>query len=267
MSFCFGLYSNDAGVLTTAFEPFAKDLMAEDARRGWGMGYYQAAQPLFRKQPRSTDAELFFADKVSDLRASLLLGHVRPADAVNAIPENTAPFRYQNWFFSSCGQFSNFDELKAEMVGSVPEYMRRNIKGSTPGECLFHLFLAFLNDTGKVNDPKLGGQVAARALTSTLNYLDRLMTTNSVSAAPLACVVTNGRLLLAVSSGLPLCVSRHTSYNNVGRDADGRPLSYPHLKAVAILAGKPPRADVGWESVSERAVVCVDSELNIEHHS
>lgn len=267
MSFCFGLYSNDPGALPTAFAPFSEDLRSEDARRGWGLGYYQAAQALIRKQPRSTEPGLRFSEKVSDLRTNLLVGHVRPADSESASPDNTGPFRYQNWFFSSCGTFAKFAQLKAEMLSSVPDFMRRNIQGPTAGECLFHLFLAFLNDTGKVNDPKLAGQVAARALTSTQSFLDRMNSSQGVTAEPLACVATNGHLLLAISSGLPLSVTRFTSYRSVGRDADGRPLSYPNLKTVAILAGKAPTADIGWESVQEGAVVCIDGDLNIEHHS
>jgi hypothetical protein len=54
----------------------------------------------------------------------------------------------------------------------VPEYLRRNPKGRTPAELIFHIFLAMLHDEGNIDDPNLPTQATRRALAATLRLVE-----------------------------------------------------------------------------------------------
>ena len=47
------------------------------------------------------------------------------------------------------------DDVGARLAEHVPEYLRRNLKGRTPAELVFHVFLAMLHDEGSIDDPNL----------------------------------------------------------------------------------------------------------------
>lgn len=267
MSFSFAFISNDAGLLSVALAPFDNVLKIKGGQKGWGLGYYQAGQALLRKQPKTTIVELDFCEKIQNLRADLLIGHMRPNTATNLTTENTSPFRFRNWLFCTCGFVPNFKIIKASMLDSVPDHIKRNIRGSTGSELLFHLFLAFLNDTGRLEDPYVSGAVAGQALASTLTYLDHLQSDKENEPNNFCCLMTNGRIILACRRGIPLAVNRHNSYLNIGRDADNKMISYPHLKSTIVVTGSEIKLGSGWESIDENTIVTVDNTQNIERIS
>lgn len=263
MSFCFGFISNDPRLTGCALSPFQSVLTLPDgAPNGWGMGYYQAGQPLLRKQPKAPPGPLEIATTAANLRTNLILGHVRAATIGSQRTENTHPFRYRNWIFCHCGTLDRFDEVKEDMLRSVPDFIRRNIRGKTDSEHLFHLFLSFLNDTGQMDDPRIKTEVAARALSSTFAYVDRLVTDQGGSPSDASCVISNGQILLAYRRGTMMKVSRHSTYTCPG--PDGKPKAAPNLKAVVLVGGVDPKLP-GWEVVSDRSIVTIDGSLNIEH--
>jgi glutamine amidotransferase len=266
MTFGFAFLSNDAGLLSVALEPFASALQRDGGKRGWGLGYYHAGQPLIRKRPKDPAGVVDFCVATKTLRADHLIGHIRPADAESATSDNTAPFRFRHWLFLACGTVKDFDVVKPEILGSVPEFMRHNVRGNTTSEILFHLFLAFLNDTGRMDDHRLTGDVAAQAMISTLTYLSRLAGDHDLAAPSLSCIATNGQLVIAAQRGVPMAVGRRSSYTNVRRDADNRPVSFPHLRTVLLTCGLVPEPGEGWEQVGGGEVLSIDVELNIQHH-
>lgn len=265
MSMCFAFLCNDAGLMATAQAPFRDALKIDaGAPRGWGWSYYQAGEPLLRKQPQGLRAEpLDLCARMAHLRTHLVLGHVAGASTDPRAMENTQPFRFHNWTFCHVGAIPNLDEILPALLRAIPDFMRRNIHGVSAGEVLFHLFLAFLNDAGRLDDEQLPAPQASAALSSALAYLDRLQREHGGPVKELCCVATNGRVVLATRRGLPLALARQSGFLNVGRDVDGRLLSYPHLKSVLIIAGRE-LAGSGWEAIDDRAGICVDSTLNIE---
>lgn len=261
MDFCFAFRSTDAGLLGVALEPFAAAIRLEDgAPFGWGMGYYQSGQPLLRKQPKTHTDPLDYREKAKNLKATLVLGHRRARPVGAQATGNTHPFRFRSWLFSHCGKIEHFADFSEELLGAVPDFIRRNIRGATDSEHLFHLFLAFLNDTGKLDDPRISGEVVGRALASTVRYVDRMAKGSSEHC----CLVTNGEILVATHRGIPLSVARHAAYRDVARTPDDKPISYPHLRSVILVGGKA-QSDSGWEAVPDGGIVVVDSDLNIEY--
>jgi len=266
MSICFAFLCNDAGLSTTAQAAFRQALTVDaGAPHGWGWSYYQAGEPLLRKQPRGLRAEpLDLCARMAHLRTHLVIGQVAGPTAEPRTMENTQPFRFRSWTFCQIGSIPRLDDVLPELLRAIPDFMRRNIHGATAGELLFHLFLAFLNDAGRLDDDQLPAQQASAALGSALTYLDRLQRDHGGPAAELCCLATNGKVVLATRRGLPLALARHSAYLNVGRDVDERRLSYPHLKSIVIIGGRA-FAGAGWETIADHTSVCVDPSLNIEH--
>ncbi|PIE65855.1 MAG: hypothetical protein CSA24_01790 [Deltaproteobacteria bacterium] len=255
---CFALVCSDSALLDTAIAPFAPSLLT-DGPQGWGMAYYQNGQPLLRKQPRPTEGPLDLAAAASNLKTSILIGQLRePSDTPN-LNENTPPFRFRHWTCSLLGAPKNLGDAQAQVEDAIPDFIRRNIRGQTSGEVLFHLLLAFLNDAGKLDDPRAPAANVARALSSTLAYVDSLVGDDW----DYCCIASNGHTLVATHRGLPLHLTRHSSYRNVGTGPDDKPLSYPHLRAAMILGGKMPEGE-GWERVAEDVVLMANADLDIE---
>ena len=92
------------------------------------------------------------------MRADLVVGHVRHATIGALRTENTHPFRYRQWLFAQTGTVSEFDQVRERLIASVPEFLRSGIRGETDAEVVFHVFLSFLHDAGRLND----GQVERR---------------------------------------------------------------------------------------------------------
>jgi glutamine amidotransferase len=264
MGFCFGFMSNDSALLTCALEPFAEVLLVPGgAPHGWGLGYYQAGQPLLRKQPKILSEPLDFAKETAPLHSTLVIGHVREATVGGQRTENTHPFRYRNWMFCHTGTLEHFDEIREDLLRAVPEFIRRNIRGNTDSEHLFHLYLSFVNDTGRIDDQRIAPSVAAQALASTFAYADRLVSDRGGKPGDGCCLLTNGSVLVGTRRGAPLSLFRMSSYHC--KDAEGKPVNVAHLKAVAVVGGRQPPTASGWETVADRGIFTIDHRLNIEH--
>lgn len=262
MSFCFGFYSNDSALVHCTLEPFTAPLTLEQgAPHGWGLAYYQVGRPLLKKQPKPLKGPLDFASAAVRLRSNLVLGHARGGVSGGQCTENTQPFRYRDWTFCHSGQTQRFDAVRPDLLKSVPDHIRRSIRGKTDSEHIFFLFLSFLNDTGKMDDPRIPPAEAARALGATFSYLERLVKDQGGDPIEACCLTTNGSFLMGMGLGMPLKVSRQSQFSC--KDDQGRPLAASHLKAVAIVGGQPPDSP-GWETVADRSVVTVDPDLNIE---
>ncbi len=262
MSFCFGFISNDSALVQCSLRPFASSLTIEDgAPHGWGMAYYQVGRPLLKKQPKPLEGPLDFTQSASRLRSNLVLGHIRDATIGGQRTENTHPFRYRAWTFCHSGTVDRFPEIKDDLLKSVPDFIRRNIRGKTDSENIFHLFLSFLNDTGKLDDPRIPPREVARALDSTISYLNRLVQDRGGEALNGCCMATNGNFVVASRMGMEVKVTRKNTFDC--RDSEGKLIPSDHLKAVVIVGGTPPD-EPGWELVADGAVVMVDRDLNIE---
>lgn len=262
MSFSFGFVSNDPNLTGCALAAFEGALNRPGgAPDGWGMGYYQAGQPLLRKQPKAHDGPLDIAALASGLRATTIIGHCRDATAGGKRTDNTHPFRYRNWLCCHSGRVDRFEAIRDDLLRSVPDFIRRNIRGKTDSEHLFHLYLSFLNDTGKLDDPRISGEVAAQALGSTYAYVERLVADRGGSTTEECCIVTNGHILLAIRRGMPVHISRQSDFNCP--DGSGRVVPAPNLKAVLLVAGEAPSGP-GYEQVADRAIVTIDHNLNID---
>src|SRR5580698_9847597 len=160
MARLFGIIGNRADLMSRVFavEGALLRTKAKGVPLGWGLGFYQGGEVLIRRRPIDEREELDVAALVSDVRADVVIGHVRKATVGVLRTENTHPFRYRQWLFAQTGTVSEFPQIREKLVASVPEFLRGGIRGDTDAEVVFHIFLTCLHDAGLLSD----GAVEAR---------------------------------------------------------------------------------------------------------
>jgi glutamine amidotransferase len=184
-------------------------LVVDEAPFGWGLAFYHGGEVLLQRNPRPT-APVDFARATESLRSDYVVGNVRAAGAKPG-PENTPPYRYRSWVFGHSGRILDFGAMQPALLESVPDFLRRSIRGQTESEHLFHLFLAFLHDQGKLDEPEPRLADAASALRATLALVEQLAAQQRATPQGLNVVVTNGRFMLAARKGPPMFWKRvHT---------------------------------------------------------
>lgn len=205
MARLFGLIGNRADLAGRVLELERETLAVPrdalgDSPVSWGMGFYQGGEVLIRRRPNDDRRELDVTALAKDLRSDLIVGHVRSATVGSVRTENTHPFRYREWLFAHTGSVEKYAAIRGRLLESIPEFIRKNVRGDTDSEILFHLVLSFLHDAGRLQD---GAQVDARtvmnALSQAASLVDHLV--ESEGGDPgfrMNAIVTNGEILVAL---------------------------------------------------------------------
>jgi predicted glutamine amidotransferase len=270
MARLFGYLANQADRLACALAEEKAVLRVDQSAvpDGWGIGFYQAGEVLLRKRPLGAPGEVDFLELTRDVRSDALIGHVRAATVGNLRQENTHPFRYRQWLFAHQGTVERFVAVRGRILESMPEFLRRNIRGDTDSEHLFHLFLAFLFDSGKLEDVDLDVGTAVDAMRTCLTLLDRIVAEVGGEHSGLNVMATNGRLLIATRRGRPLHIRRRHGIKDCTvcrplAERSGRtskPVDHDTLRYV-IVASEAPEITSGWEEVPEGSIVGVRRDL------
>lgn len=207
MARLFGLIGNRADLAGRVLD-LEKDALRVppgviEAPLSWGIGFYQGGDVLLRRRPNDDRSSLDVASLARDLRSDLIIGHVRAATVGSIRTENTHPFRYREWLFAHTGSIDSYGEIRNRLLESIPEFLRKDIRGDTDSEVLFHIVLSFLHDAGRLQD---GGTIDARtvmgALASTASLVDNILgEVGGKAGFPLNAVLTNGELLAAIHRG------------------------------------------------------------------
>jgi predicted glutamine amidotransferase len=232
------------------------------ATLGWGVGFYQAGEILLKRRPIDDRAEIDLAPITKDLRADILLAHVRCGTIGAPRTENTHPFRFRQWLFAQTGTVDSFTALRGRILESLPVFLARDVKGDTDAELIFHLFLSFLHDMGQLDRPAVEPASARAALSSCLALVDRLCAEQGKGPSTLNLAVTCNDYVIALHGGGKMA---HRVY--AGRGEMERLLSDGGLHKsrtpdeargrLTVLAADfddeqiPP----GWTSVPDHAIV------------
>jgi glutamine amidotransferase len=271
MSRLFAIVINDPQRVACALYPTRDALVASSAPEGWGLASYQGGEVLLQRHPKPLQAPLDFFKQVRDLRTDYVVGHVSDA-GTQAKLENTQPFRFRQWVYAQSGSAGPLAEVRAGLLEHVPDFLRRNIRAQSAAEHVFHVVLAFLHDAGKLDDPNLRMADGAGALRGAVLLARRLLAeAGGAEGQPaMNVVLTNGRILLAARSGLPLYVRQVNGIadcklcgETLPEEArrDRRRTSHEHVRAV-ILASEPGvQVGEGWEEVPDHSIVGVSRDL------
>jgi len=282
MARLFGLIGNRADlagrVLALEADPLrvhrsAKDAAGKDAGPlGWGVGFYQSGEVLMRRRPIDDRPDIDVAKNCADIRADVMIGHVRMATVGALRTENTHPFRYRQWLFAQTGTIPAFDSIRERLVASVPEFLRGDIRGETDSEVLFHIFLSFLHDAGRLNDAGVTDKIVGDALRSTLQVVDQMSAEVGNAAAPLNMLVTNGDFIVAVRRGVEngdrsegnvmayrTVLGKNDSEMIIGDDPQLRRRSpdFASLRFVILASDFDSEPPARWKRIGERAVVTI----------
>ena len=200
MARLFGIIGNrpDLTSRVLAFESEALRARSAGEPLGWGLGFYQGGEVLIRRRPIDERPELDVASLAADVRADLLIGHVRHATVGTLRTENTHPFRYRQWLFAQTGTIYDFEQVRERLVGSVPEFLRSGIRGETDAEVVFHVFLSFLHDAGLLNHEAVETSLIREALRSSLAVVDGITAEVGTKPGKFNLMVSNGGAVVAV---------------------------------------------------------------------
>jgi predicted glutamine amidotransferase len=261
-------FGNDPDRLECALFPARLALYTRmpESGGGWGLGFVQGGDVLLQKRPRAEASEVDFFSLSKDLRADALIGRVGLDDDGRSTAENTDPFRFRWWLFGLVGETEGFPQVREKLLQSVPDFLRRNIRGRSPSEHIFHLFLAFLHDAGLLEALSPQPAMVQRALHESVTFVDRLLAAAGYPASRLALVTTNGRCLVAESHAYPLqfleikgiadcAVCRGKSHG-----LDDRRISHEALHGVVVEASEGVATRSGWAAIPESSALIVGAD-------
>jgi glutamine amidotransferase len=245
-------------------EAAALDVAMPAHADGSGVGFYQSGEVLHRKRPQAPSEKLGWRDVFEGIHSDVAVAHVREATVGDGRAENTQPFRMRQWLFAHVGSLAGESAIRERLVESLPDFLRRNVRGQTDSELLFHVVLSFLHDSGHLDSIDVAHPAVLSALRSALTLVDR--PAREVGAPPegLALALTNGRQLYALQRGLPLAMVERSRLSRRESDQPGGRAGHDHGARYVIVAsckqGDPP---MEYRELADNEVVCIDRDLNV----
>jgi len=229
---------------------------------GWGVGFYQAGEILLKRRPIDDRPVIDLAPITKDLRADILLTHVRAGTVGAPRTENTHPFRYRQWLFAQTGTVDAFQAIRGRTLESLPAFLARDVKGDTDSELIFHLFLSFLHDMGHLDRPAVDAASARSALSACVSLVDRLCAEQGAAPSALNLVVTCPDYVLALHAGAKMAHRVYTGRHDMERLLSDGGLTKTRTpedsrSRLTLLASDfdDDQVPPGWTSVPERAIV------------
>lgn len=275
MARLFGLIGNRADLAGRVLgaETDALSVEARGGQLGWGVGFYQGGEVLMRRRPIDDHAKIDMAKAAGDVRADLLIGHVRNATVGSLRTENTHPFRYRQWLFAQTGTLPSFEAIRERLIASVPQFLRSSIRGETDAEILFYVFLSFLHDAGRLTDAITAPAHVRDALRSCVAVVDGLAAEVGGEPAQVNLLTTDGEALYALHRGAEMAhrtfAGKTEAEALIGDDLGLRrktpELAQMHFTLLAAdfddefsIASSSPGSSSRWKTIGERAIVTVE---------
>lgn len=238
----------------------------EDAD-GWGVGFYQGGEVLHRKRPHATAGTLEWPTVIEDLRSHVAIVHVRKATTGDRRADNTHPFRMRQWLLAHIGEVGGYQALRERIVESLPDFLRRNIRGDTDSEHLFHVFLSFLHDAGQLDAQDVSETAVVGALRSTATLLERYAREVGAPPGSLTLAVTNGRQLYALCRGRPLMLVERDRLSLRRSDPVSPERAVDPVRYVLLASRLDERVPPGYRDLRDGEIVAIDRDLTVTSHT
>lgn len=276
MARLFGLIGNrtDLAGRVLAFEADALRVQSSrGAPLGWGVGFYQGGEVLMRRRPIDDHATIEIAKVAGDVRADVVIGHVRNATVGALRTENTHPFRYRQWLFAQTGTLPAFDAIRERLVASVPEFLRSSIRGETDAEILFYVFLSFLHDAGRLNDALIDPAQVRDALRSSVAVVDGMAAEVGGEPASINIMAADGEHVFSLHGGAQMGSRVFSGKSDaemlIGDDLALRrrtpEIGQMHFTLLASdfddewsIAASSPTGQSRWKVIPDRAIVTLE---------
>lgn len=258
MTRLFGCICNQPHRLDEALEAVRAVLVATAPVARWGLGYVHSGEVLLTLHPRQS-GDVDFHGLLAGLNSDYVIGWAGGDDALRG-DANTQPFRYRRWFFAQEGPGPSaelFADLHPQLVTHIPDYLRRNIRGRSPAEHVFHLFLSMLHDAGTLDDPNLAPIHIRRALRDTVALVEKVAGKKVDELALGNIIVSNSRSMMGVRLGAPLVVRRLKQHKDPKRPES-------QFKAVLVVSSADLRGESGFEELPPRSAVAISRDVSTD---
>lgn len=232
---------------------------------GWGIGFYAGDEVLHKKRPTHASPQVDWQQIAGDVRSDCAVLHLRQPTVGDFRAENAHPFRMRSWLFAHEGTVGRFDAVRENLAAMIPDFLRRNIRGQTDSEYLFHAILALLHDAGQLDNPDVNEGHALTAIGAAVTLVERLAAEVGSKAASLSFILTNGRSMYALHHGTPMSYVEREGLHDPPEDYTTPPTGSTPLRYVMISSGTdetPPE----FHAIPERSVAIVDRSLGVTLH-
>ena len=268
-----GYMANRADRLADAL--FQEQALAEapggapiSAPTGWGIGFYQSGEVLHKKRPRRENEEPNWDQITSSIRSDCVLLHVRQPTVGDFRSENTHPFRMRSWLFAHHGTIERFDSVREPLLNSLPDFLRRNVRGSTDSEVYFHVLLSFLHDAGQLDHADLDVRHGVAAIRSTISLIDRLVAEEGGGSSSLNMVLTNGRRLFALRRGSKMAFVERDGLFAMRDGISSPPRENPASRlSYVMVQSNGAETSRDWRALDDGDVVTIDRDLWVAVHA
>jgi predicted glutamine amidotransferase len=235
-----------------------------DHRGAWGIGFYQGDEILHKKQPTPDGEPVDWTAVAQNVKTDCAIAHVRQATVGGFSVDNTHPFRFRQWMFAHVGTIARFDEVHAKLRADLPDFLRRNIRGSSDSELFFHVILAGLHGKNQL-------EAANPAQTAVLESIHEAVTTidavvGGEKRSTLDMVFANGRVMYALRHGGPLgYVERSGVKEPISHEDDRVRPGSPLLRYVMIVGGGS-GVPSDYAAVDDGKIVSINRDLEVIQH-
>jgi predicted glutamine amidotransferase len=233
---------------------------------GWGIGFYHGDEVLHKKRPTRAGEFVDWQSIAGDVRSDCGVLHMRQPTEGDFRAENAHPFRMRSWLFAHQGTIGRFDAIRDNLAEMIPDFLRRNIRGKTDSEYLFHTVLALLHDAGQLDNPNVNEAQALPAISAAVTLVERLAAEVGSTDRGLSFILTNGRSMYALSHGEPMIYVERQGLHDPPDDYTPPPTGSTQLR-YAMVVGGIEEAPVGYEAVPDRAVAVIDRGLGVTVHA
>ena len=259
----FACMCNQPQRLSVALEPVRSVLVAQPPVSRWGLGYIQGGDVLLVRTPKSSAAPIDLSSPLAEIRTDCAIAQaLRDTGEAPTGTDNTPPFRFRRWLFAQTP--TSLEPIIPKLLEHVPEYLRRNMRGRTSAELVFHIFLAMLHDEGNIDDPNISTAAQRRALAATIRLVTRELdnlakatdTPIDTAMALGNVALTNGRSMILAHLSEPLRVRRLTVDNDRGEKDDS-------FRGLLLVSGGDGDPKDGFEDVPPQRAVLISRELQL----
>jgi hypothetical protein len=267
----FACMCNQPQRLWAALAPVRPALVAEPPVSRWGLGYSQGGDVLLVRTPKSSSKPVDLAAPLAEIPTDCAIGQAmrdkpdqplggpdadRASERSRGGTDNTPPFRFRRWMFAQTGQ-PDLEQAAPRLLEHVPEYLRRNLKGRTSGELLFHVFLAMLHDEGSVDEPNLPVQATRRALAATMKLVAAEQAKAGAAGGFGNIAVSNGRSMVIARIDEPLRLRRLWVTGERGERDES-------FRGVLLISGGDGDPRDGFEDIPAQRAVLVTRDLQVQ---
>lgn len=239
---------------------------APSGASGWGIGFYHGNEVLHKKRPMREGDLVDWKQIAGDVRTDCAVLHLRQPTVGDFRAENAHPFRMRRWLFAHRGTIRGFDAIRAQLLDTIPDFIRRNVRGQTDSEYLFHTVLTFIHDAGQLDNPSVGEAQIIPAISAAITLVERLGAEVGETEHSLSFILTNGRSMYAFRDGAPMAYVERQGLHDPPEDYVAPPAGSTQLRYAMVVSGAdhhPP----GYEILPERSVGVIDRDLQVAVHS